>query len=835
MKWSARRLNRASPSRPRPEQRFGSPKPQFGPGGGSRRSVLRALLITALTLVAIATQATSVKAESCGSSAEGYVRDPFGRAIPGARVYAPFCQDESITDSQGRYKVNINGLLGGSDEATASKQGFVSQTKTIYAGYQAIGKDNNFTLYFDLSASLSPSAIKSGQSLLIEASTTAPPPGGLLESGSRTIAQLPNGLRKNLNQGATDASGWTYWSGSYTPPAGDGTYTIKVCAVDKGYASGNCDQAAALSPPKVVTPIRSLSYTVDDTPPSLIGRTPSPGRDWLDRRPTVEVLVSDGNGSGVNAASLTLRLDGALVAASYSSSSGVLSFQPSNNLALGLHTVTATASDVLGNASAPYSFTFDTVQLAATSATASIPAVTVQVNPSGSVVPPNKVTFVAPPLRRGSFQVTLTSSLEVGYGTVDSVPNLSSAAVEFNNETGIPKTVSAGLSSATIPDLVANLASTRDVIGVTIAERTAALPNLTVNVPAGYGTRGSTATLRMNAVSFTPRPHATGAALGSNIPDQPWEIRGWHLMGLAVQTGGGTDISAGTYPIVRMGCAPGENCPVVIEPSVLGSAQVPQPYGQDLPPDLDPAGSPGTVNGCAAGYTCVEVNGTQPTSTFWSVPGMIASAGYHRLYSIAPSGGSPSRYVAWQQSYIDLNPVSCGELLLETFGNTTRSLTSAWAPSLASPGLAATSGSSGQEFTDDDPGPAAWDRNYFAGSPLTSRGKEIVYLGRPEYRIGSRAYLAGNPDAAVEPQLLQQPDGVFVLSGDFTGATGSRIDELGQIVSESRGSYNLWTPATSGYDRSAVVHTGTEYVGSTSSYTFESALAFRILLDTTAC
>jgi hypothetical protein len=231
----------------------------------------------------------------------------------------------------------------------------------------------------------------------------------------------------------------------------------------------------------------------------------------------------------------------------------------------------------------------------------------------------------------------------------------------------------------------------------------------------------------------------------------------------------------------------------------------------------------------------VQVNGAQPTATFWSVPGIVASAGYHRLYSIAPSGGAPSRYVAWQQSYIDLNTVSCGSLLLQNFGNTTRSLTSAWAPNPTGPGFAATTGSNGQEFTDSDPGPEAWERNYYLGSPLQHRGKEVVYLARPEYRIGSRATIAGDPAAGVEPQLSQRADGVFVLTGDFTGAAGSRIDELGQIVGEPRGSYNQWTARTAGYDRSAVIHSGTEFVGNTNNYTFESGVAFSLLLDTTGC
>ena len=787
--------------------------------------------------VVLLTQAPARASTCVTGNAVGYVRDPFGHGIAGASVNwvddhpdAPGCYGSAVTDSVGKYV--LRSKFPGGGPARVHKTGFNDAVHNVVVLLGTVpDARNDFVLLHELAGALTPETVTSGQEILILAWSTAPAPPS--NPSARLIAQLPNGTRRNLTQGETDPDGWTAWTGSHWTSAGDGTFTIKVCGVKATWLTGNCDAAQSTVPPQTVTPVGSMTYKVDDTPPSMVGQTPGPGRDWLDRRPTIEVAISDGSGSGVNVNSLSLRLDGSLVAASYSS--GILSFRPSSDLALGLHTVTSTAADLLGNNAAPYSFTFDTVQLITTGTTASIPTRTVSVNPNNAAIPPNKVTFVAPPLTRGSFQATLSSSLEQGYGTLDSVPVLTSATVTFNNETGIPRTVSAGLVNYTVADHVANLRSTRDLVGVTFGERTVGMPNLTVNVPAGYGTRGSTATLVMNAVSIVPRAHSSGPALGTDIPEQPWQLVGWHLTARAVQVNGSTDITAGTYPIVRMKCAPNQNCPVVIEPAVLGSKQTPQPYGQDLPPDLDPAAAPNTVNGCAAGYSCVQVNGTQPTSTFWSVPGIIAAAGYHRFYSIAPSGGSPNRYVAWQQSYIDLDPVSCGSLLLQTFGNTTRSLTSAWAPQVSSPGFAATLGLNGKEFTDVDPGPAAWLSNYYVGSPTQHRGKEVVYLGRTGYRIGSRANLSGDVTAGVDAQLQQRADGIFVLTGDLTGAVGSRIDELGQIVAESRGSYNLWTAKTAGYDRAAVVHTGTEYVGSTNSSTFESGISFTMLLDTTGC
>lgn len=212
-------------------------------------------------------------------SASGFVKDVFGRPLSGARVAfvdpdpdRPGCYGGPVlTDASGHYKIAMRFCVGCSWPAQASKTGFASETHSIYVSLTAVNDPrNDFVLKHDMTASLSPAAIRSGESLSITASTTAPPPSE--NPGSRVIAQLPSGLSKNLTQGATDSNGWTTWTGTHTPPAGDGTFTIKVCGVRETFV-GNCDQAASINPAQTVTRVVSLQYKVDDSPPMLIGVT----------------------------------------------------------------------------------------------------------------------------------------------------------------------------------------------------------------------------------------------------------------------------------------------------------------------------------------------------------------------------------------------------------------------------------------------------------------------------------------------------------------------------------------------------------------------------------
>jgi len=99
---------------------------------------------------------------------------------------------------------------------------------------------------------------------------------------------------------------------------------------------------------------------VDTTPPTISNLTPADGALINTATPTISATVTDA--SGIDTASIVMTVDGASVAHTYDSATGLVSYNvPASSLAEGLHTVALDVSDTVGNpATAGWSFTVDT-------------------------------------------------------------------------------------------------------------------------------------------------------------------------------------------------------------------------------------------------------------------------------------------------------------------------------------------------------------------------------------------------------------------------------------------------------------------------------------------
>jgi hypothetical protein len=87
----------------------------------------------------------------------------------------------------------------------------------------------------------------------------------------------------------------------------------------------------------------------DSTPPTITAMVPANGARIGQARPTIRVRVGDANGSGLNLDSWRLTLDGDDVTDQAGYSNGMITYQPTNRLTRGLHTVQLTIEDKSGN------------------------------------------------------------------------------------------------------------------------------------------------------------------------------------------------------------------------------------------------------------------------------------------------------------------------------------------------------------------------------------------------------------------------------------------------------------------------------------------------------
>ncbi|MCA1840170.1 MAG: hypothetical protein LC723_07555, partial [Actinobacteria bacterium] len=185
-------------------------------------------------------------------------------------------------------------------------------------------------------------------------------------------------------------------------------------------------------------------------------------------------------------------MDGAIVAST-------LSYVPTADLSLGVHMASATVTDMAGN-STNASWQFAVLRFTPQTPTASLDNQTVDVNPNGDIVgAPTTVTFTNVVIRLHAFEAGLSPAAFTGYGRLTSSIPLGSAVVRFANETPVtPDPVPANLMSVTFQKYAGVLLPTADQSTIAFKEDSLAVASVTVNVPTGYNTRGSRATISMH-------------------------------------------------------------------------------------------------------------------------------------------------------------------------------------------------------------------------------------------------------------------------------------------------------------------------------------------------
>jgi len=97
-----------------------------------------------------------------------------------------------------------------------------------------------------------------------------------------------------------------------------------------------------------ITQLGTFALGYDATPPQISILEPVNGSIITNTLPPISALVVDA-GVGIDPATVEMRLDGQVVAATYITSTGGLMYQPPTPLAAGQHIVIVKAGDVLGN------------------------------------------------------------------------------------------------------------------------------------------------------------------------------------------------------------------------------------------------------------------------------------------------------------------------------------------------------------------------------------------------------------------------------------------------------------------------------------------------------
>ncbi|MDI6889308.1 MAG: Ig-like domain-containing protein, partial [Methanocellales archaeon] len=135
---------------------------------------------------------------------------------------------------------------------------------------------------------------------------------------------------------------------SATVPLIEGSNTITATATDLAGNKG----------------IAETTIFRDMVAPTISDLTPADGAYVATATPTISATISDAApSSGIDAGSIVMTVDGLTVTHAYNSSTGVVSYTPSEltPLADGSHVVTVDVSDLAGNAAetASWSFTVD--------------------------------------------------------------------------------------------------------------------------------------------------------------------------------------------------------------------------------------------------------------------------------------------------------------------------------------------------------------------------------------------------------------------------------------------------------------------------------------------
>lgn len=426
----------------------------------------------------------------------GHVTDAAGRAIPGARATTPVsCSGPSSVDtsSSGRYELYVpGGNLGTTADVTITKTGYdtVTQRASVTPAVSPSSVTSytysnvDFTLLLQVTTTVSPTAVRPGGSVSVAVRTIAPAPGlGLLDAKVlTTIAHGPLSLTPSR-----DADGWTTWRGSFPVPASssEGDFGVKVCATLPN-DTGTCDTGRRLSV------IRWANYNVDGTPPVLVRTGPSHLDTVTRAGQFFSHWVDYGAGMLPGAPGQRIWVDGVERTTTMSGGYGTTSLA---DLTPGVHTVHVLGTDRAGN-TAERTQVFLLTTLAASTASARLAGATVPVNPNAAVPTPSTVTFKAPAVSLDEYTATVGGNSWAGRGTLRRPFSFGTYQVEFLNETGVPKTVAVAAPTAYAQHTAGFLSVTTAPLRGYVPAASMTVSDVTVAVPTGYATPGSTATLK---------------------------------------------------------------------------------------------------------------------------------------------------------------------------------------------------------------------------------------------------------------------------------------------------------------------------------------------------
>lgn len=454
-----------------------------GPANNAVRKPRVLLLLFALISGFVPSTEALAVAPLC-TPASGRVTDLLGQGLNGILVDTKSeCESSPIfTDSEGRFWFDMQGHALSEEYVEFSGEGYISKSARILADTWRI--PNEVQLPFALEVQASPYARKSGGSVVVGARTTAPSSTDVRVDVKRDSDLVASQLAYSYSEGM-----WNHFVGQFDHPIGDTTryHLVSSCVVRSGFL-GSCQEANASN--QLLSEVGQTAYWIDDIPPTIQAISPPHLRNTILRKPSLSFSPSDAH-SGLLYTSITL--DGRLV-------SNASSWIPPSDLRLGEHSAEFRAEDRAGNVTTA-STRFNIVSISGSSTSGAARPQTIDVNPDGVLVgAPTSVTFSNIEIVVEGYTVSMTSSPFRGAGDVRRDLPLTGLRVVFRNESPLSEVRNVGLQTMGFRAGVALLSPSAGDTVAYVPQAVRTIPSLRVEVPPGFNTSASTATIEMAPV-----------------------------------------------------------------------------------------------------------------------------------------------------------------------------------------------------------------------------------------------------------------------------------------------------------------------------------------------
>ncbi|MDY7225554.1 Ig-like domain-containing protein [Hyalangium rubrum] len=525
-----------------------------------------------------------------------------GTAVPGASVQVfldgsttPLC---TVTaDASGQFTCPAPGLSEGTHTAVA--------TSTI-VGNSATSAPVTFTL-----DSVPPAApVITGPTPNQVLTDTTPTITGTAEIGS-TVTVYIDGSTTPACTAVTNASGvWSCDVGTALP---EGPHTVTATATD---TAGNTSQQS-----------NTVPFTIDTAaPPSPTITGPTPGQVLTDTTPTITGTAEPGS-------TVTVYIDGSTTPActAVANASGVWSCDVGTPLPEGPHTVTATATDDLGNTSPPTSPVPFTIDISA-------PAAPVITGPT-----PNQVLTDTTPTITGTAEIGSTVTVYIDGSTTPACTAVTNASGVWSCDVGTALAQGPHTVTATATDAGGNTSPPSNTVPFSIDTQAPAAPVITGPTPnqvltdttptiTGTAEAGATVTVYIDG-STTPACTAVANSsgvwscdVGSALAEGPHTVTA-----TATDTAGNTSPQSNTVPFTIDTQAP-------TAPTITGPT--PNQVLTDNTPTITGTAEPGsTVTVYIDGSTTPACTAVANSSGVWSCDvGTPLPEGPHTVTATATDG-----------------------------------------------------------------------------------------------------------------------------------------------------------------------------------------------------